>query len=890
MTGSLTKKLYLIDAFALIYRSYYAFIHSPRVTSTGINTSAAFGFMLSLAELLETEHPAYLAAVFDPGGATFRHGMYPEYKGHRPPMPDELRQSIPWIRRIIEGLGVKALSVAGYEADDVIGTLATEAEAEGFEVYMITSDKDYAQLVSERVFMYKPGRGATPAEVIGVQGVREWFGVERVEQVVDILGLMGDAADNVPGCAGIGPKGAKALIERYGSIEGVYEHVEELKGKQRERLLECREMVFLSKALVTICREAPVGVRPGELARGEVRGEEVEAIFRELEFFSLGKRLLGVTMTREPVRVAAREPSCKEVSMAAEREALLARLLAAPAYGMSARFEGGRGEPSWLAFSVEAGEGYFARLDAGGALYFREVFEAAGKVLASDDAKGDLLWMERAGICPRNRLFDVKVAHYVLQPDASHDTEQVGLEMLGYRVEAGREEPSAQLSLMFEEEDSRGQSLARRAEMIFRLREALGAELGRVGLLSLFEEIEMPLVFVLADMEREGVAIDREALGEMAVELRTRMEAEERAVYEMAGRAFNINSPKQLGEVLFEEMNVEGGKRKTKTGQYSTSEQVLAKLESEHPIVGHILDYRGLRKLLTTYAEALPGYVNPATGKIHTCFNQSEAATGRLSSLNPNLQNIPARSEEGRVIRKAFVTGDPAFCFFSADYSQVELRLMAHLSGASELIEAFLNGEDVHAATAAKIYRVPLEEVTPEMRRRAKTANFGIIYGISAWGLAERLRIPRKEGKELIDGYFQLYPGVKEYMERSVQVARERGYAETIMGRRRYLKEINSRNAAERGVAERNAINAPIQGSAADIIKKAMIAIHEEIRGRGMKSRMILQVHDELNFTCHRAEVEELRQLVTERMEGVVQLSVPLIVSTGCGENWYEAH
>ncbi|MDR0766351.1 MAG: DNA polymerase I [Odoribacteraceae bacterium] len=892
MIANQPKKLYLIDAFTLVYRAYYAFIHSPRVTSAGLNTSATFGFVLSLAELLETERPAHVAVVFDPGGPNFRHAMFPDYKGHRPPMPEEIRQALPFIRKIIEGLGIASISVAGYEADDVIGTLAGQAEKEGYDVYMITSDKDYAQLVSDHVFMYKPGRGSNGAEITGVAEVLERFGIARVEQVVDILGLTGDASDNVPGCAGIGPKGAAALIKQYGSIEEVYRHVDELKGKQRENLLACRETVLLSRELVTICRSVPVGVTIGELSRGEINRAALETLFRELEFFSLGKRLLDAPRGKEEETpdVATGKQTYLEATTVAEREALLARLLAAPVYGTCTRFERGGVHdalPSLLSFSVSPGEGYFTRLSGeADAEFFRPVFEDAGKTLVSDDAKVVLSWTARAGIATRNKVFDVQVARYVLQPDGPRDLERES------PATTGRENDPRQLSLAFEDEEegSHGRELAGRAATVLRLQGSLRAELERTGLLPLFEEMEMPLVSVLSDMEREGVSIDLKALKEMSAGLRKEIGEMERVIHEMAGREFNINSPKQLGEVLFEEMGVDPGQKKTKRGQYITSEQVLSRLEEVHPIVGRVLDYRGLKKLLTTYVEALPGYVNPATGKIHTCFNQSEAATGRLSSLNPNLQNIPIRAEGGHAIRKAFVTGDPACCFFSADYSQVELRLMAHLSGTRELIDAFLNGEDVHAATAAKIYRVPPREVTPEMRRRAKTANFGIIYGISAWGLAERLRISRKEGKELIDGYFQLYPGVKEYMERSVEMAREKGYAETIMGRRRYLKNILSKNIVERGVAERNAINAPIQGSAADIIKKAMIAIHAEIKGRGMKSRMILQVHDELNFTCHREELEELKQLVTGCMEGVVQLSVPLTVSTGHGENWYEAH
>ena len=895
------KNLYLIDAFALIYRSYYAFIRAPRTTTTGINTSAAFGFCNFLLELLEIEQPTHVAVVFAPAAPTFRHEMFPAYKAHRPPMPEGLKQSIPGIRKLIDGLGIASVTVAGYEADDVIGTLARQASEEGYNVYMITPDKDYMQLVNERVFMYKPGRFRERAEIWGVAEVLAHFGIARVEQVVDILGLMGDAADNVPGCAGIGAKGATMLIEQYDSIEGVYQHVDELKGKQKESLLACREKVFLSRELVTICREVPVGIRVEDLARGTVDREGLESLFRELEFFSLFKRVPGMERKAGKSESSGAETlAYREVITGAERQALLEHLVAAPAYAMCARFETGSVHdslPVALSFAISPREGFHVRLPAGREEArkvienLRPVLEEGGKTLLSDDVKGNLIWACRAGIEPRNKIFDVRVAHYVLQPDSSHDLERVATEMMNYRVTGGQATNSPQLSLLFEEDRvGEERQLVERAVVIFRLGKLLLEELERAGLHALFEEIEMPLVFVLASMEMEGVSIDERALKVFAGELREKIEKEEKIIHEMAGREFNINSPKQLGEILFDEMNVDAGNKKTKTGQYSTSEQVLSRLSRAHPVIDHILDYRGSRKLLTTYAEALPAYVNPATGKIHTCFNQSEASTGRLSSLNPNLQNIPVRTEEGRNIRKAFVTGDPDYCFFSVDYSQVELRLMAHLSQDPELIDAFLNKEDVHAATASKIYRVPLQEVTPEMRRRAKMANFGIIYGISAWGLAERLRVSRKEGKELIDGYFQLYPGVKTYMERSIEKAREQGYVETIMGRRRYLADINSRNAVVRGVAERNAINAPIQGSAADIIKKAMIRVHQQVKERGMRSRMILQVHDELNFTCHRDELQELRQLVTGCMEHVVELSVPLSVSAGHGENWYEAH
>ena len=583
----------------------------------------------------------------------------------------------------------------------------------------------------------------------------------------------------------------------------------------------------------------------------------------------------------------------------AERDELLQKLKEAPEYVLNVIFGDGtiyNSYPDYLCFSTAVNTACYLRLPSAKdkaedvIRLFKPILEDQNKVLISNDVKDDIIWLRRAGVEILNKIFDVKIAHYVLQPDSSHELERVALEMLNYRLIKGDNTENPQLSLFPDEGAKKDKDFAERTDILFRLKEKLEEALQEVGLYKLYEEIEMPLVSVLADMEYEGVSIDKVALDELSEDLKIRIAETEKIIYEMAGKEFNISSPKQLGEILFDQMNIDPGNKKTKTGQYSTSEQVLSKLEDAHPIVGHILNYRGLKKLLTTYAEALPTYIDPATGKIHTHFNQAEAATGRLSSLNPNLQNIPIRTAEGRNIRKAFITGDPDYGFFSADYSQVELRLMAHLSGTPELINAFLKGEDVHAATASKIYHVPLDEVTPEMRRRAKTANFGIIYGISAWGLAERLKISRKEGKELIEGYFALYPGVKRYMEESVEKARKKGYVETIMGRRRYLRDINSRNAVVRGVAERNAVNAPIQGSAADIIKKAMICIHQKLKERGLRSKMILQVHDELNFKCHHEEIEELKNLVVDCMEHVVRLAVPLTVGTGYGKSWYEAH
>ena len=892
------KTLFLLDAYALIYRSYYAFINNPRITTTGINTSATFGFCNFLIELLELEKPTHIAVIFDPEGPTFRHEMYTPYKAQRPPMPEDLRKSIPYIKKIIAGLGISCLDAPGYEADDFIGTLAKRAEKEGYTVYMITPDKDYAQLVSEKVFMYKPGRSGNKSEVWGIPEVLDHFGIERVDQVIDILGLMGDTADNIPGCSGIGPKSAATLVYKYGDIDGIYAHIDELKGKQRQNLLDCQPTVHLSRTLVTICTEVPTDITPEDLEKKHIDVKILDPIFKELELFSLVKRVLN-TDIEEDTSEKLSDIKVSYTDHSQDPASLLQKLEEADLYALYVVFKNGTLYNSWpthLCFSTKLHEVSYINLpnDKNKALeiilQFQAIFENKNKILISADVKNDIIWLKRAGIKLKNDIFDIKIAHYVLHPDISHDLGRVALEYLNYKLSGSKKEDQ-QLTLQFDEEaGTEDNDFAEKTDVIFQLHEKLCDDLQQTGLLALYNNIEMPLVFVLADMEYEGVSIDCNELQSISSELKERIDIIEKEIYELAHQEFNISSPKQLGEVLFDKLKIDSNHKKTKSGQYSTSEQVLVKLEDEHPIINKILDYRGLKKLLTTYAEALPSFIDPGTGKIHTHFNQAEAATGRLSSLNPNLQNIPIRTEEGRKIRKAFVTGNDDYLFFSADYSQVELRLMAHLSQDKELIHAFNHGIDVHTATASKIYHVTLEEVTPEMRRRAKTANFGIIYGISAWGLAERLHISRKEGKELIDGYFDLYPGVKKYMEESVEKARKKEFVETIMGRRRYLRDINSRNAVVRGMAERNAINAPIQGSAADIIKMAMICIQKRIQEEGLMSRMIIQVHDELNFKCHKSEQYLLKSLVTNCMEHVIKLSVPLTVSTGFGNNWYEAH
>lgn len=899
------KKLFLLDAYALIYRSYYAFIKNPRITTTGINTSAVLGFCNFLLELIEMEHPTHIAVVFDPSGPTFRHQMYEPYKAHRPPMPEDLRNSIPFIRRIIDGLGIQCVEVSGYEADDVIGTLAKKGEREDFTVYMITPDKDYAQLVSNKIFMYKPGRGGDKSIIWGIPEVLDNFGIERIDQVVDILGLMGDTADNVPGCAGIGPKSAAKLVYTYGDIPGIYENLEQLKGKQKESLIQCHPTVMLSRELVTICTTVPTEIDPEDLKRIPVKEEVLEPIFKELELFSIMKRVLNSEVKEDEQELLTPKPTLSLRNMTGREDELVSQLLNCGFYAMVMPFTEGTiytSNPKKIYFTgCQNGCDYIEYpkdpiQEQKLLKTLNRLFETESVTLVGDELKECTIWLMRKGIELKSHLFDVKVAHYLLNPETSHDLNRIALEFLGRRLgdaSAKSNELGQQLSLFDEAISITGEEELRyseQTELLYLLKSKLEEALERNKMVSLFTTVEIPLLRVLARMEFEGVSIDTEALQEIASKLNNRIATLEREIFEMAGQEFNIGSPKQLGEILFVKMEIATGEKKTKSGQHSTSEQTLSKLADTHPIIAKILEYRGLKKLVSTYAEALPNYIDLTTGKIHTCFNQTETATGRLSSTNPNLQNIPIRSEEGREIRKAFVTGDPEFLFFSADYSQVELRLMAHLSGDPELIAAFNADLDIHTATAAKIYNVSINEVTPEMRRRAKTANFGIIYGISAWGLAERLNISRKEGKELIDGYFTMYPGVKNYMEQSIEKARKQEYVETILGRRRYLRDINSRNAIVRGMAERNAVNAPLQGSAADIIKMAMIHIDQEIRQRGLRSRMMLQVHDELNFKCHILEREELRQLVIDKMEHVVKLAVSLTVSEGFGKNWYEAH
>lgn len=915
------KKLFLLDAFALIYRSYYAFIKNPRFTSTGINSSAMLGFTNTLLEVLEKEKPSHIAVVFDPVGPTFRHEMFKEYKAQRPPMPEDLRKSIPYIKSIIQGFNIPEFDVEGYEADDVIGTLAKKAEKQGYTVYMMTPDKDYAQLVSENIYVYKPKSNGNDVEIWGVPEIREKFGVEHPDQIVDYLGLMGDTADNIPGCPGIGPKTAQKLIELYKDIDGLYQNTDKLKGKQKERIIESEEQVRFSKVLAKISLDAPIDFVEENFKLIDYDEAKLRAIFKELEFFTLAERVFkkqGNLFTTENKKITGKDTlEVKNVilrdvkGLACEffvldnqsvRADLKADLCVQKEYSFRTILSGSDPNTSnllGLTFSYRKDKAFFVPFPQNFeeakkvAQEFKFIFEDENILKIGHDIKRDILILRWHGIDVKGPIFDTMISHYLIQPELKHDFAFVAYSILNYQT-ISKEDKSkgkkAQLSLMLEPEVIEHESYCEETVLNLELKEEFEGRMKDNELLDLFYNIEMPLVSILADMEFTGVSIDVQTLKDYALVLNEEVDGIEKDIKEMAEVDFNVASPKQLGDVLFDKMGLDSKAKRTKSGQYSTSEDVLSKLKDKHEIIQKILDFRSLKKLISTYVEALPTYINEKSGKIHTSFNQAEAATGRLSSTNPNLQNIPIRTEQGRYIRKAFVPSSENHTFLSADYSQVELRLMAHMSQDQNMIDAFINSEDFHTATAAKIYKLPIEEVSKDMRSRAKTANFGIIYGISAWGLAERLGISRSEGKELITGYFESYPGVKLFMDESVEKARQDEFVVTLLSRRRYLKDINSSNAIVRGVAERNAINAPIQGSAADVIKIAMINITKRMKREGMQSKLIIQVHDELNFDCLLSELDQMKLILKEEMENAIQLSVPLTVDMGVGENWLEAH
>ena len=933
------EKLFLLDAYALIYRAYYAFIKNPRINSKGMNTSAIFGFVNTLADVLKRQQPTHLGVAFDPAGPTFRHEAYEQYKAQREETPEAIRLSVPIIKEIIAAYRIPILEVSGYEADDVIGTLATTAGARGIDTYMMTPDKDYGQLVSEHVFMYRPRFGDKDFDTLGVEEVKAKFGIERPEQVIDLLGLMGDSSDNIPGCPGVGEKTAQKLISEFGSIENLLANTDQLKGALKKKVEEHAEEIKFSRFLATIKTDVPIELNMDSLLVKEPDEEKLRTLFEELEFRNLADRVLkGDKPATAPTKKASKkednsptlfqadffdlftdestdEPKYSTLAGLEEttynyqlvdtkdkRDELLRNLRTHDFLVLDTETTGTEPMASELvgmSFSVSEGEAWYVPVPADRAEAmaivdeFRDVLTNPKTTKVGQNIKYDLLMLAQYGVWLEGPLFDTMVAHYVLSPELHHGMDYLAEVLLHYRTIPIEEligpKGKNQKNMRDLAPEEVYKYACEDADVTLRLKNVLEKQLREQGAYDLFHDIEMPLVPVLAQMEFNGVRIDTDALRETSALYTQRLQEIEQDIYSLAGQPFNISSPKQVGEMLFETLKISAKAKKTKGGQYSTSEEVLESLRDKHPVVGRILDYRGLKKLLSTYIDALPALINPRTGRIHTSFNQTVTATGRLSSSNPNLQNIPIRHEDGREIRRAFIPDDGCE-FFSADYSQIELRIMAHLSGDSNMMEAFRLGQDIHAATAAKVYKVPLTEVTRDQRSKAKTANFGIIYGISAYGLSDRMHVPVKEAKELIDGYFQTYPQVKAYMDSSIALARDKGYTETICRRRCYLPDINSHNAVVRGYAERNAINAPIQGSAADIIKVAMANIHQRFQREGIRSKMLIQVHDELNFSVLPEERDRVKRIVIEEMEGAYLMQVPLQADCGWGKNWLEAH
>lgn len=926
------EKLFLLDAYALIYRAYYAFIKNPRINSKGVNTSAVMGFVNTLEEVLGKEQPTHIGVAFDPSGPTFRHEAYPQYKAQREETPEAIRVAVPYIKQILTAYRIPILEVSGFEADDVIGTLSVQADRQGIETYMLTPDKDYAQLVTDHVRMYRPGVGAKEAEVLGPEEVKTKYGLTDCRQVIDMLGLMGDAADNIPGCPGVGEKTAQKLIQQFGSVEKLLEQTEQLKGALRKKVEENSEQITFSKWLATIKTDVPIQLDMPSLAVEEVDMKALKQLYEELEFRALLTKKMGGTTasptpsrpqqldlfaTPEDVQGVPEEtslqpptrktwqdlkPDYQLVDTTEGMTALRDTLLQADAICLDTETtspESMRARLVGLSFAIREGQAWYVPVpqqpDEAGRIVeiFRPVYESP-ILKIGQNLKYDLTVLQNHGIRLCGPMVDTMIAHYLISPELHHGMDYMAETLLNYQTihieeligpKGKKQKSMAELSpqeiYIYACED---------ADVTLRLWNVLSPRLRESDCESLFYDVEMPLMPVLAYMERNGVCIDTEGLRETSRLFSDRMQQIEDDVHQLTGvPELNISSPKQVGEVLFDRLKIVDKPKKTKTGQYVTSEEVLEALRLKHPAVEKILAYRGLKKLLGTYIDALPQLINPDTGHIHTSFNQAVTATGRLSSSNPNLQNIPVRDAEGKEVRRAFIP-EPGQEFFSADYSQIELRIMAHLSQDEALVEAFRLGHDIHAATAAKIFHKEIGEVTGDERRKAKTANFGIIYGISAFGLAERIGCSRTEAKELIDGYFLTYPQVKEYMNRSIGMAREKGYTETLFHRRLVLPDINSHNAVVRGYAERNAINAPIQGTAADIIKIAMVRIHRRLTTENFRSKMILQVHDELNFTVPPEEKERLQQMVVEEMQAACQLSVPLVVDCGWGSNWLEAH
>ena len=945
------KKLFLLDAFALIYRAYFAFANNHRINSKGLNTSAVLGFTNTLLEVLKKEKPSHIAVVFDTPEPTVRHVEFSEYKANREEMPDDLRLAIPYIIKVIEGFNIPVIGKPGYEADDVIGTLAKMAEKQGFTTYMMTPDKDYGQLVSENIFIYKPARLGNGVEVMGVAEVCKKWDIQNVDQLIDILGLMGDKVDNIPGIPGVGEKTAIQLVKDFGTIENLIENTDKLKGKLKEKVELNKEKAIQSKWLATIICDVPVEFDEVALQIEEPNREALQILFNELEFRRLAEQILGVNGNNTSTDI----PEVKETKVASpkikksdpdqmdmfgqpvndivdeveeietarnfltikdvphnyilidtkeKRATFITELLKQSEVSFDTETTGldvQQAELVGMSFAYTPSEAYYIPVsenkeEAQAIVHeFKIVFENPAITKIGQNIKYDLSILKRYGIALKGKLFDTMVAHFLIQPEMRHNMNVLAETYLNYSPVSIEtligKKGKGQLTMRDVPVEEIKEYAAEDADVTLQLKNKFEPMLSDEHIKKLFEEIEIPLISVLAEMEAEGIALDKNALQEFSSELEKDITKVDAEIQQLAGMPFNVSSPKQVGEILFEVLKVTEKPKKTKTGQYATGEEILVKLVGKHDIIGKILDYRELVKLKNTYVDTLPQLVNPNTGRIHTSYNQVVAVTGRLSSDNPNLQNIPIRTERGREIRKAFVARDENYILLSADYSQIELRIIAELSKDAGMIEAFQSGQDIHKATAAKVYNVSLEEVTSDMRRNAKMVNFGIIYGISAFGLSERLNIPRKEAAAIIENYFSKYPGIKAYMDESIEIAKEKGYVETIMGRRRYLRDINSSNQTVRGYAERNAINSPIQGSAADMLKIAMIHIQNDFKEKNIRSKMLLQVHDELVFDVLKEELEIVKPIIENRMKNAIpSLLVPMEVGMGVGKNWLEAH
>ncbi len=939
-------RLFLLDAYALIFRAYFAFARNPRVNSKGVDTSAVYGFMLALLDVLEKEKPSHIAVVFDIGGSQVREELFPEYKANRDETPEGIKVAVPYIHQLLEAMKIPALGVPGYEADDVIGTLAQKAEKEGFDVFMMTPDKDFGQLVTEKIKILKPGRGGDPAEVLGIDEVCARWGIQRVDQVVDMLGLMGDAVDNIPGIPSVGEKTAAKLLAEYDSLEGILENAEAIKGKLGEKVREFADQGRLSKVLARILTDAPIDLDERDLLREDPDTEALKTLLDELEFRSLQRRLLpsaaaapsapaaaggspaasGATASGAPAAtdgqmdlfgtaLPAQEvlPGSDATSTdhtytlldhAVAVQFFARKLAEQPAFCFDTEttsLDTLEAELVGIAFSYEAHTAYYVALPANReeamALLepLRGPLENPAIEKVGHNLKYDYQVLLNYGIRVQGALVDTMLMHYLVEPDQRHGMDDLAQKLLGYSpisiTSLIGPKGKNQKSMRDVDPAAVAEYAGEDADITWRLRSTLQPLVESTGVQSIYQTMEAPLISVLSDMELAGVKVDSEGLAAFSEELGQDLARLEAEVHELAGQSFNLGSPKQLGEVLFDGLQIGRGKvKKTKTGQYATGEEVLEGYVKEHPIVEKILDWRQVGKLKSTYVDALPQLVHPKTGRIHTTFNQAVAATGRLSSTNPNLQNIPIRTERGRRVRNLFVARDSDHVLLSADYSQIELRVIASMSQDPAMLEAFRSGEDIHAATAAKVFGVPLSEVSREQRSHAKTVNFGIIYGVSAFGLSNQTTLSRSEAKEVIDSYFATYPGIKKYIDDQVASARSKGYVETLLGRRRYLRDIDSRNQAVRGHSERNAINAPIQGTAADIVKLAMINVHARMQREGFQSPMILQVHDELVFDVQRSELDALKALVVEEMEKAYPLAVPLVADTGVGTTWLEAH